>query len=124
MATSVRCLLPEHPVIEAVIYGRFTIEDAVVVRDEAWALTTAHGIHDVMLEMSETTEAPNASEIVLFADGLTSFGDPQRLRVAVVRPTEVMPATWTGLFVTAMVNRGMRATEVRTRGDALAWLAS
>lgn len=124
MATSVRCLLPEHHVIEVVIYGRFTIEDAVAVRDDAWALTATHAIHDVMLEMSGTTETPNASEIVLFAEGLATFGDPERLRVPVVRPTEVIPATWTGLFVTAMVNRGMRAAEFRNRGDALAWLAT
>ena len=95
-----------------------------MVRDEAWTLTTVHGIHDVLLEMSGTTHTPTAGEIVMFAEGLASFGDPGRLRIPVVRPADVIPATWTGLFVTAMVNRGMRAAEFRNREDALVWLAS
>lgn len=124
MAQSVRSLMPEHPIIEAVISGHFPIEDAAAARAEAWALSEATDIHNVLLEMSGTTHTPSASEIVLFTEGMASFGDPSSLRNAVVRPTDLMAATWTGLYVTAMVNRGLRAAEFRRREDAIAWLLS
>ena len=72
--------------------------------------------------MSGTTQTPTASEIVLFTEGMASFGDPSRLRQAVVRPTDLIAATWTGLYVTAMVNRGLQVAEFRRREDAIAWL--
>lgn len=124
MATSVRSLLPDHPVIEVVIYGGYSIADAVTVRDEAWALSEALQIHAVLLDMSGTTHTPSAAEIVMFAEGVASFGDPSRLRCAVVRPTEPIPATWTGLFVTALVNRGLQAAHLRSRDEAIVWLTS
>ncbi len=124
MAASARSLLPEHPIIEIVVYGHFDISDAVTVRDEAWALSDALGVHNVLLEMSGTTHTPSASEIVLFAEGMAAFGAPSRLRNAVVRPTDPTPATWTGLYVTAIVNRGLQAAEFRRREDAIAWLES
>jgi hypothetical protein len=124
MAASTRSLLPEHPVIEVVIYGTFSNSDAETARDEAWALSDALGIHNVLLEMSGTTQTPSAAEIVIFAQGMTSFGDPARLRNAVVRPSDLIPATWTGLYVTALVNRGLAAAEFRSRADAIDWLTS
>lgn len=124
MAASTRCLLPDHPVIEVVIYGHFGIEDAATMRDEAWALSDSLDIHNVLLEMSGTTQTPTANEIVMFAEGMTQFGDPARLRNAVVRPAELIPATWVGLYVTALVNRGMQAAEFRNRDEAIAWLTA
>lgn len=122
MAASARSLLPEHSIIELVIYGRFSIADAAVVREEAWALSEELNIHRVLLEMSGATVVPSASEIVMFTEGMATFGDPSLLRNAVVRPTDLVPATWTGLYVTAMVNRGLHAAEFRSREDAIAWL--
>jgi hypothetical protein len=124
MAATVRSLMPQHAIIEAVISGHFLLEDATEVRADAWALSQATGIHNVLLEMSGTTHTPSASEIVLFTEGMASFGDPSRLRQAVVRPTDLFAATWTGLYVTAMVNRGLNAAEFRRREDAVAWLVS
>ena len=122
MAAIVRSLMPHHPIIEVVVYGHFSIEDAAAVRADAWALSEASGIHNVLLDMSGTTHTPSASEIVLFTEGMASFGEPSRLRQAVVRPTDLMAATWTGLYVTAMVNRGIQVAEFRRREDAIAWL--
>ncbi len=124
MAATVSSLLPDHPIIEVVIYGHFSIEDAITMRDEAWALSNALDIHNVLLEMSGTTQSPSANEIVMFAEGMTQFGDPSRLRNAVVRPTELVPATWAGLYVTALGNRGIQAAEFRNREDAIAWLTA
>lgn len=124
MAQSVRSLMPEHAIIEAVISGHFLLEDAVAVRADAWALSESTGIHNVMLEMSGTTHTPSASEIVLFTEGMASFGDPSSLRNAVVRPSDLTAATWTGLYVTAMLNRGLQVREFRRREDAIAWLVS
>lgn len=124
MDATVRSLLPEHPIIEAVISGHFPLEDAVAVRADAWALSQATGIHNVLLEMSGTTHTPTASEIVLFTEGMATFGDPSSLRNAVVRPTDLTAATWTGLYVTALVNRGLKAAEFKLREDAIAWLLS
>ena len=124
MAISVSPLLPEQPIIEAVIYGHFSLEDAVEVRAEAWAQSQALHIHNILLEMSGATATPTPGEIVLFVEGMATFGEPSLLRNAIVRPTDLVAATWTGLFVTVMVNRGLKAAEFRSREDAIDWLIS
>jgi hypothetical protein len=74
--------------------------------------------------MSATTFAPPAVDIVEFARGMTTFGDPQQLRHAVVSPDDPVAATWIDLFATAEANRGLTARRFHDRDAAIAWLCS
>ncbi len=104
--------------------GHFSIADAMRARDEAWELSLASGIHNVLTDMSGTTFAPAAVDIVEFARGMTTFGDPQQLRHAVVSPHDPIAATWIDLFATAESNRGLTARRFHDRQSALDWLCS
>jgi hypothetical protein len=122
ISIEIRSMAPDFPIIEVVSVGHFSIEDAMTARDAAWELSLASGIHNVLTDMTATTFAPPAVDIVEFARGMTTFGDPQQLRHAVVSPDDPMAATWIDLFATAEANRGLTARRFHDRDSAIAWL--
>ena len=124
ISTEIRSLAPEFAVIEVVSVGHLSIADAMRARDAAWELSLELGIHNVLTDMTATTFAPPAVDIVEFVRGLTTFGDPQQLRHALISPHDPIAATWIDLFVTAESNRGLTARRFHDRESALAWLCS
>jgi hypothetical protein len=119
MSTSVRCLLPEYPVIEMTTYGHFSVDDAWVAVSEGASLCRQHGIWNALSEMSGTTHTPPPSAVVRFADELVQRQVPATYRQAIVRPTDAIAATWINLYATAAVNRGLAVAVFRDRAAAI-----
>ena len=122
MSTHVRCVVPEHPIVEMVTYGHFTVEDAWAAVDAGAALCLEHDVWNALSEMSGTTRTPPASEVVRFTEELSKRGLPARYRQAVVRPTDTIAATWIDLYATAAQNRGLKVRVFRDRTEAIDWL--
>ena len=122
MSTHVRCLVPEHAIVEMVTYGHFSVHDAWAAVDAGAVLCVEHDVWNALSDMSGVTHTPPPSEVVRFADELSRRGLPRRYRQAVVRPTDAIAATWIDLYATAAVNRGLVVRVFRDRDEAIAWL--
>lgn len=122
MSTHVRSLIPEHPIVEMVAYGHFSVEDAWAAVDAGAVLCLEHDVWDALSDMSGVTLTPPPSEVVRFAEELSQRGLPRRYRQAVVRPTDTIAATWIDLYATAAVNRGLAVCVFRDRREAIEWL--
>jgi hypothetical protein len=117
-----RSLAPEYPIVEAVHAGQLRYEDAIEIRDVGIAMAIEHQTFLLLLDLSSTTRQPPAELIVEIADSLAQLGVSDRLREAIVRPTDVTAAVWADLFVKAAVNRGLTVSLQRDRESAIAWL--
>lgn len=124
MSTHVRCLLPEHPIVEMVTYGHFSVADAWAAVDAGAVLCLEHDVWNALSEMSGTTHTPPASDVVRFAEEMSQRGLPRRYRQAIVRPTDTIAATWIDLYATAAANRGLLVRVFRDRDEAIAWLTA
>jgi hypothetical protein len=124
MSTHVKCLLPDHPIVEMTSYGHFSVENAWAAVDAGAVLCREHDVWNALSDMSGVTHTPPPSEVVHFADALSKRGLPRRYRQAVVRPTDTIAATWIDLYATAAVNRGLEVKVFRDREEAIAWLES
>jgi hypothetical protein len=122
MSTHVRYLAPEHPIVEMVTYGHFSVEDAWAAVDAGAVVCVEHDVWNALSDMSGTTQTPSPSGVVRFAEELSKRGLPTRYRQAIVRPTDTIAATWIDLYATAAVNRGLTVRVFRDRDQAIAWL--
>ena len=123
VATTVERLAGGLPVIDMINVGHFSLDDASAAMAIGMAIAAETGSWAVLCDMSATTTTPNAAQIVAFVEGMAALELPG-FREAVVRPTDVVAATWTSLFVTAARNRHLEVREFRSRAEAIAWLTS
>lgn len=123
MATTVERLAGGAPVIDMVNVGHYSLDDAGAAMVVGMAIAAETGSWAVLCDMSGTTTTPTPAEIVAFVDGMAALELPG-FREAVVRPTDVVAATWVSLFVTAARNRHLEVREFRSRREAIAWLTS
>ena len=124
MSTHVRCLLPEHPIVEMVTYGHFSVADAWAAVDAGAVLCLEHDVWNALSEMSGTTHTPPPSDVVRFTQELSKRGLPRQYRQAIVRPTDTIAATWIDLYATAAANRGLLVRVFRDRDEAIGWLTA
>jgi len=123
VATTVERLAGGAPVIDMVNVGHYSLDDAGAAMAVGMAIAAETGSWAVLCDMSGTTTTPNPAQIVAFVDGMAALELPG-FREAVVRPTDVVAATWVSLFVTAARNRHLEVREFRSRPEAIAWLTS
>ncbi len=123
MATTVERLAGGAPVIDMVNVGHYSLDDAAAAMAIGMAIAAETGSWAVLCDMSATTTTPTPAQIVSFVDGMAALELPG-FREAVVRPTDVVAATWVSLFVTAARNRHLEVREFRSRTEAIAWLTS
>lgn len=124
MATTVRCLLPEHHVVEFHHVGVVTEEELGTAFGEMVALARANDIWHIMSDCTALTEGPRFLEMLPFVEALRSFGVKDRFRQALVRPTDPNGRAAVDFWNGSMTDHGLTVVSFDDRGEALGWLAT
>ena len=123
MGATVRMLLPEHPVIEARFFGKVTREDFDRTFAQCIELATVHDTWLLLADCSDQTWSAEITFLKGLADDLAALGLPPSFREALVQPLDVSARVYVRYWATAGANRGLAMEMLRTREEALMWLA-
>lgn len=115
-------LLPNPPIIEAVCFGNFTLEDTRALLPQVSALARAQALNRVLMDDTGLTQLYSTLDLYDNPALFEQFGLPRSVRLAVVIPSEHRLAPDIQFLADVSHNRGWQIKTFADRPAAVNWL--
>ena len=122
MASQIRDLRPQYPVIEFVVQGSFAYDESLAVVAEGTRLQEAEGILLGLVDATRVVHATATQDVLALANEVARVGRPAGWKQAFIRPEDTFAAMSVSFYETAARNRGLDVRVFADRQEALDWL--
>lgn len=122
MTSTVRSLMPQHPIIEVTHAGTVTAGDLRASGGEAVRLAGEMGTFHVLTDCTDLTDAPDDIALLSLGEVLRSVASDKGFRQALLWPKDAQARLAVDFWRTAESDLGVQAKLFVSREAAIEWL--